>query len=523
MNAKHLLTLYDRVVDAPDAIFRLRQFVLDLAVRGKLVEQNPEDEPASELLKRIAAAKNTIIKERRIRRRKILPALKVDPFPIPENWYWTRIREIASDREQKIPDKPFTYIDVSAIDKENGLVSPPRVLEADKAPSRARKVAHQGDVIYSCVRPYLLNVAVIEDDFNPPPIVSTAFEILNGHGLVLPRYIWIVLRSPFIIKCVEENQRGQAYPAIKSTDFALLPFPLPPLAEQHRIVDKVDELFTLCDQLEESRATREKTRDRLAKATLTRISTPDTNVAIFRAHARFAIDALPALTTHMDQIKDLRQTILDLAVHGKLVEQSPADEPASVSSEMVVQKGINNSQLPRNWCRTNVGDILVFRYGKGLKANDRVDDGPVPIYGSNGILGYTAEPLTAHPSIIVGRKGSAGSLNKCNGPSWTTDVAYYIETPDFFDIEFLFHSLVTLRLSNLAKGVKPGLSRIDAYSQSISVPPLAEQHRIVKKVDELFILCDKLEEACRAREVSRVHLLEILLHDALVSSANEPT
>lgn len=235
-----------------DQISDLRQTILNLAVRGKLVKQNPEDEPASELLKRIATAMNLIIKERKIRRRNILPALNMLPFPIPENWCWVRIREIASERGQKIPDKPFTYIDVSAIDKENGLVSLPKVLEPNKAPSRARKVAHRGDVIYSCVRPYLLNVAIIEDDFNPPPIVSTAFEILDGHGLVLPQYIWIVLRSPFIIGCVEEKQRGQAYPAIKSTDFALLPFPLPPFAEQHRIAAKVDELMALCNQLEVS-------------------------------------------------------------------------------------------------------------------------------------------------------------------------------------------------------------------------------------------------------------------------------
>ena len=329
MNADRLFTLYDRVAEAPDVVGRLRRFVLDLAVRGKLVEQDPADEPASELLTRIAAKKARLVAAGRIRRRKALPALEERPFSVPDNWCWARIREITSDRGQKVPKETFTYIDVTAIDKENGLVVGPRVLEPSEAPSRARKIAQLGDVVYSCVRPYLLNVAVIVDDFDPPPIASTAFAILNGHGFVLPRYIWIVLRSPFMVASVEKSQRGQAYPAINNADFAVLPFPLPPLAEQHRIVSKVDEIMAICDQLEEARTARKDIRDRLTKASLTRLNAPDVDVPTFRSHARFAVDALPALTARADQVKHLRQTILNLAVRGKLVEQDPADEPAS--------------------------------------------------------------------------------------------------------------------------------------------------------------------------------------------------
>ena len=106
------------------------------------------------------------------------------------------------------------------------------------------------------------------------------------------------------------------------------PFPLPPLAEQHRIVAKVDELMALCDRLEEARKTREETRDKLTAASLARLTAPDTTPEDFPAHAAFALEALPALTTRPDQIKTLRQTILNLAVRGKLVEQDPADEPA---------------------------------------------------------------------------------------------------------------------------------------------------------------------------------------------------
>ncbi len=268
LSADRLLDLYDRVADAPDAVGRLRRFVVDLAVRGKLVEQDPVDEPASELMRRIAAEKAQLMKAGRLTRRKGPSRLGEPPFALPANWLWSHIGEVVSDRGQQVPDRPFTYIDVSAIDKKAGLVANPRVLEPGKAPSRARKVARSGDVVYSCVRPYLLNVAIIEGDFDPPSIASTAFEVLNGHGLVLPRYTWMVLRSSFMIACVEQRQRGQAYPAIKSTDFAALPFPLPPLPEQRRIVTKVDELMVLCDRLEAGLVAAEATRSRLLDSLL---------------------------------------------------------------------------------------------------------------------------------------------------------------------------------------------------------------------------------------------------------------
>jgi type I restriction enzyme S subunit len=297
MNAEQLLQHFDRISEAPDAIPRLRRFILDLAVRGKLVAQDPSDEPAAELLKRIAAKKARLVKAGEIKKPKKFPEVVEVPYGLPTNWLWTRIREVTSDRGQEIPQSKFTYIDVTAIDKEAGVVAEPKILEATEAPSRARKKTKKGDVIYSCVRPYLMNVAIIDTDFEPEPIASTAFAILNGHGLILPRYLWIVLRSTFMVECVEENQRGQAYPAINDADFAVLPFPLPPLAEQLRIVERVDELMSLCDQLEAAKEEREQTHDKLVAASLQGLSQPAEEEESFREHARFTLNILPLITT----------------------------------------------------------------------------------------------------------------------------------------------------------------------------------------------------------------------------------
>ncbi|MGC1966698.1 MAG: restriction endonuclease subunit S, partial [Candidatus Acidiferrales bacterium] len=132
-----------------------------------------------------------------------------------------------------------------------------------------------------------------------------------------------------------------------------------------------------------------------------------------------------------------------------------------------------------------------------------METGPVCVFGSNGIAGYSAECLTEKPAIIVGRKGSAGALNLCDGPSWTKDVAYFVESPSFFDIGYLFFALRMLGLEQLGKGVKPGLSRGDAYQLTLNVPPLSEQHRIVAKIEDLMALCDRLEAAQMERESRR--------------------
>jgi type I restriction enzyme S subunit len=162
------------------------------------------------------------------------------------------------------------------------------------------------------------------------------------------------------------------------------------------------------------------------------------------------------LLAHYEQIADapnaiarLRRFILDLAVRGKLVPQGSNDEPSSELLKRIAKEKIDQSGLPRAWRRATVGALLDFQYGKGLKTSQRSDEGPVAVFGSNGIVGFTSEALTTRPSIVVGRKGSAGALNLCDGPSWTTDVAYFVESPSFIDIRFLLNTLSTLDLDKL--------------------------------------------------------------------------
>ena len=566
MNADRLLAAYERIADTPEAIPRLRRFILDLAVRGKLVDQDSNDEPASELLKQIAAEKVRLVNRGKLKKPKPLPEIDEQIYDLPPTWNWTRIRQIASDRGQTVPNSSFTYIDVTAITKETGNITHPNILQANDAPSRARKIVRKGDVLYSCVRPYLLNVAVLDDELEPPPIASTAFAILNSHGLVLPRYLWIVLRSSFMIKCVEKHMRGQAYPAINDTDFSLLPFPLSPLAEQHRIVAKVDELMALCDKLEAARTERETTRNRLAAASLARLNAPDLDPTTFQNHAVFALENLTPLTTRPDQIKTLRQTILNLAIRGKLVEQDANDEPAS---ELLDRIALEKARLVRageirkekkhqptdgnqgtfqistswSWCRlgslskvvtsgsrdwakyySNEGAVFV-RMGNLSKDHyrlrlDNIQRVKAPSEGEGTRTRLEAGDLLIS---ITGDVGMLGLIPENFGEAYinqhTAMVRPMNEMKGRYLPELLRSSFAQEQFNAPQRGIKNSFRLTDITQFLVPLPPLAEQHRIVAKVDELMALCDRLEESLTTGDYARRRLLETVLHNALAPNA----
>jgi type I restriction enzyme S subunit len=199
------------------------------------------------------------------------------------------------------------------------------------------------------------------------------------------------------------------------------------------------------------------------------------------------------ITALPDACTELRLLIVRYGINGKLVPNDPGEIAVRPSVE---SSGFNIGRHA-NWRTATLGDVFTLEYGENLPAPKRSQTGEYPVYGSNGIVGTHNAFLTEQPSIIIGRKGSAGALNIANGPSWTTDVAYFVCPPPDVDLRFTYYLFSTLDLENLGKGIKPGLSRKEAYSLPISLPPLSEQKRIVSKVDELLALMDVLESQLR--------------------------
>lgn len=232
---------------------KLKKSILQSAIQGKLTEQLATDDNVEDLLQAIKEEKERLIKEKKIKKQKPLPEITEDeiPFAIPENWKWVRLGEVMIERGQKKPDKNFSYIDIGSIDNKKNKLGECKILSPEKAPSRARKLVNIGDIIYSTVRPYLLNTCIIDRIINPKPIVSTGFAVITTNNIDINKYIFKVLLSPMFNDYANdrENAKGVAYPAINDTKLKMAIIPLPPLAEQKRIVEKLDKLLADIEEL----------------------------------------------------------------------------------------------------------------------------------------------------------------------------------------------------------------------------------------------------------------------------------
>jgi type I restriction enzyme S subunit len=556
MNAERLLAHYERIADAPDAIARLRRFVLDLAVRGKLVPQDSNDEPASELLKRIAAEKARLVKAAEIRTPKAIPALPEIPFPIPSNWRWSQLAEIGvlSPRNEAPDTLEASFVPMPLIAAEYGVANQHEIRPWGEIKKGYTHFA-EGDVGLAKITPCFENgkSAVFRNLTGGIGAGTTELHIVRPL-FVDQDYILLFLKSPHFIETGIPRMTGTAGQKRVPTEyFAHSPFPLPPLAEQRRIVAKVDELMALCDRLEAKRAAREAARDRLAAASFARLDAPDSDT--FRDDARFALEALAALTARPDQIKPLRQTILNLAVRGKLVPQDLRDEPASELLRRIASKTRNSgvgstsqravqSDLPRGWIWARLGEVAVtMRYGTSIKCDYSPNGVPVlriPNVSSGRVslddikFGPLSPTEAADLSLqegdlllirsngsldIVGRAavvpGSAAGMSFAGylvrlrtdrsaiNPSYIWLAMNSSEVRD--QIERPIRSAVGLKNVNLT----------EFGALAFRLPPLAEQHRIVAKADALLALCNALEASLGTAEATRRRLLEALLAEAL--------
>ena len=415
MNADQLLANYERVAGAPNAVQRLRSFILDLAVRGKLVPQDPNDVPASELLKEIAAEKARLVKAGVIKNSKAIrtPLAHISPFTLPDNWRWSQVAEIGvlSPRNEAEDGAQVSFVPMALIPAKYGMASAHEIRNWRDIKKGYTHFA-EGDVGLAKITPCFENGK------------STVFRSLTGGSgsgttelhiarplFVNATYVLLFLKSPRFIAAGIPKMTGTAgQKRLPAEHFANSPFPLPPLAEQHRIVAKVDELMALCDQLEAARAEREATRNHLTAMSLAQLNTPDPDPTVFQSHAVFTLENLDHVTARPDQIKALRQTILNLAVRGKLVPQDPSEEnaaPLLIAIKQVwdartasgkVKKpkvwnalGISDApfEVPNNWALVRLGQAMELINGRAFKPSDWTREG-MPIVRIQNLNNPTA-------------------------------------------------------------------------------------------------------------------------------------
>ncbi|KJS38442.1 MAG: hypothetical protein VR70_10080 [Rhodospirillaceae bacterium BRH_c57] len=568
MKPAQLLQHFDRISDAPDAIPRLRRFILDLAVRGKLVEQDPTDEPAAKLLERIAAEKARLVTARATRKQKTAQVLD-DPLPIllPKGWSCAPLGDLVAVlngraySQNELLDVGTPVLRVGNLFTSNKWYYSNLTLDDDKH-------CDEGDLIFSWSASF------------GPFIWRGPRVIYHYHIWKLDLYSQNDLDKFFIYNFlrqktqqIKNDSHGVSMVHMTKQKMEAVAVPLPPLAEQHRIVAKVDELMVLCDRLEAARNEREARRDRLLAASLHRLNQPqdsgDTqaDAAALADHARFHLNHLSHLSTRPDHIKSLRQTILNLAVRGKLVEQDPADEPAP---HMLKQIATRKSELerlgdipvrrsstkalgvrpnaPKTWALSTFGSVCnVVTSGSRGWAEYYSEAGPSLIRAQNirfgrlhlDELAYVNPPISMEASRTRTEKGdilivitgagvtTPALLTSDLGEAYVSQHVALAKPTDPDMARWLLLWLMANRggrseLVERAYGSgKPGLNLDNIRSLALLVPPLAEQHRIVARVDELMALCDRLEASLSTQEDTSRRLLESVLHHALAPALEE--
>ncbi|WP_222863146.1 restriction endonuclease subunit S [Marinomonas sp. IMCC 4694] len=340
-------------------IKKLRELILELAVRGKLVAQDPNDEPASVLLERIAAEKAELVKQGKIKKPKKLPEISEDekPFELPEGWEWTRIAELAevAPRNPDVEDEiivSFIPMPLISTRLDGSHDSEPR---AWKDVKKGYTHFANGDIAIAKITPCFENskAAVFRNLESGIGAGTTELHVARPIPNTLnPQFVLLYLKAPMFLKVGETKMTGSAgQKRVPKDFFALNPLPFAPLTEQHRIVAKVDELMALCDQLEQQTESSLDAHQTLVQTLLdTLLQSADADE--LEQHWQRLSAHFDLLFTTEQSIDQLKQTILQLAVMGKLVPQDPNDEPASEllkriaaeKEELVKQKKIKKQK-----------------------------------------------------------------------------------------------------------------------------------------------------------------------------------
>jgi type I restriction enzyme S subunit len=564
MNASQLLENFDRISNAPDALPRMRRLVLDLAIRGKLIEQDPNDEPVSELLTRIHEDKTRLVREGCGRKEKPLPSRPTEepPFRIPPTWRWSQLAEVGfiNPRNSVDDEVEASFVPMSLISAQYGVPNSHEVRRWAEIKNGFTHFA-VGDVALAKITPCFENgkSTVFSDLAGGIGAGTTELHVVRP-VLVDPAYILIFLKSPYFIESGVPRMTGTAGQKRVSTEyFANSFFPLPPLREQGRIVAKVNELMALCDRFQTAQADRESRRDRLAAASLYHLTNGD-DADAFRKHAQFCLSHLPEISVRPAHISALRKTILSLAVQGKLVQQNPKDgSPESLLSSIreIREKVDNRSKnsnvndsdpkfvqhlprkLPRPWVSCPLEDLFRFidyrgrtptRTQRGVRLitaknvrMGRVANDPIEYIDERAYKTWMTRGFPRQGDLLFVTEGATMGFVGMIELQFvfalaqrTIDLQPYLPSYSRFFFFTLMspifqEAVLTNSTGTAVKGIKAAkLKRI-----RVPLPPLAEQQRIVSKVDELMAVCDRLEEQLTVAQTDSRGLLEAVLHDAI--------
>ena len=495
---------------------QLKNSILQMAVQGKLVPQDPNDEPASVLLARIRAEKEQLIKEGKIKKEKNpsiifrgadnLPYEKVGknepvciadevPFEIPESWEWVTLKMIAITELGKTLDKAKNQGDykpyLCSINVYWNGIDLTTVKEARFEENEISKYELKKGDLLICEGGDVGRSAIWENE--QEMYYQNALHRVRFYGGINPYYFRLLMECYKGNKILDKKSKGMTIKHLVQSALNAIYFPLPPIQEQQRIVNKFQSLIPILEQYNTSEI----------KLSNLNISFPDL----------------------------LKKSILQEAVQGKLVPQDPNDEPASVLLERIraekqkliaegkikkdkhesiifrrdnshyekldgVERCIDDELpfgIPENWCWCKIGNLFTLQAGKNIHAaeiNETPFNRSYPCYGGNGIRGYVAGFNRSGDYPIIGRQGAlCGNINRATGDFYATEHAVCVETYASVSVAWACLFLMALNLNQYATATaQPGLAVSNINEVFIPLPPLNEQHRIVRRIEELLFL-----------------------------------
>lgn len=478
---------------------QLKASILQYAIQGKLVEQRPEEGTGEELYQQIQAEKQRLIKEKKIKKEKTLAEITEGeiPFDIPDSWKWVKLGDCTgyAQTKEKVSPKDITgdmwSLDLEDVQKDTGAILV-KTKASERKISGDKVKFHKGQVLYSKLRPYLKKILVAPDEG-----ICTPELVPFDTYLIDENYIAYVLRSPHIDYVINSVTYGVKMPRVGTDTMTNLLIPLPPLAEQKRIVAKIEELLPLVDRYA---ASYEK---------------------LEQFNAKFP--------------EDMKKSILQYAIQGKLVEQRPEEgtgaelykQMQAEKQRLIKEKKIKKEKtlveitddeipfdIPETWIWIRVGDVGSWcsgatpprtnpaYYGGSipwLKTGD-LNDGfikEVPEFITELALEKTSVRLNPVGSVLMAMYGATiGKLGILEIPVTTNQACCACIPYAGMYNKYLFYYLMSMRQTYIGMaegGAQPNISKEKIVNSILPLPPLEEQHRIVAKLEEILPLCERLK------------------------------
>ncbi|MDG2638740.1 restriction endonuclease subunit S [Vibrio parahaemolyticus] len=545
---------------------KLRELILELAVRGKLVPQDANDEPASVLLERIAAEKTQLVKEKKIKKQKALPEVTEQeaPFNVPKGWEWTRLGNLSSDihygyTASAKPNSEGVRL-LRITDIQNDKVNWGTVPACDITEEKAKSYLLENDDILIARTGGTIGKSYLVENIDLQAVFASYLIRVKRVQAVYAPFTKVFLGSQLYWKQLIENSAGTGQPNVNATALKQLLFIVPPFNQQKRIVAKVDELMALCDQLEQQTEASIEAHQVLVTTLLDTLTNSADADELMQNWERIS-EHFDTLFTTEESIDQLKQTILQLAVMGKLVPQDPTDEPAAEllkriaeeKAQLVKDKKIKKQKAlppiaedekpfeqPSGWEWCSLSSLGYFFGGKTpSKSNSsfwggdilwvtpkdmkrtHIDDSEDKITQAGVDSGLTL--VEVNSLMCVTRSGILRRHFPVALAKKQCTVNQDLKVLSFYDNSVADYVLLMMQgfeqhiLDKLTKtGTTVESLKFDEFSvYPFMLPPLKEQRRIVSKVEDLMIMCEELKARLKHSQIIQQQLTDSIAGQAV--------